>query len=190
MKKILLILLLLICLSACEKKQDESIVPEYPYEIVSEHVDMSSYEGISSTGHNFRVISPQELINVIDNKSSGVFYFGTRSCGCCQRVVRYLNDVALELDVTVYYIDAYSEKYPILDTEYAEKLRAYMDEILGTDEEGKKTFLTPQVFSVVNGKYYGSQICMDGYTLDVVPTEQQLEKFKDSYRNIMKPFTK
>ena len=54
-----------------------------------------------------------------------------------------------------------------------------------TDENGNKTLLTPQVFSIVNGEFYGSQICFDNYSLD---NEAKIEQFKDSYRSLMKPF--
>lgn len=187
MKKFLIILLM-ITLCACTKKE-ELPIPEYPYEIVSDRVDMSEYEGVTSTNHNFRLIKVSELFNTIDQSSSGIFYLGRTNCGCCQRVCRYLNEVAKELDVTIYYIDVYNPEEDLTeDRELQDKLREYLFEILGTDDEGNKTLLTPQVFSVVNGKFYGSQICFDDYQLDPTPTDTQIEKFKDSYRKLMKPF--
>ena len=64
-------------------------------------------------------------------------------------------------------------------------MKEYLYEILGEGEDGEKTLLTPHVFSIVNGEFYGSQICFDDYSID---SDEQIEKFKDSYRNIMKPF--
>ncbi|MBR5340911.1 MAG: hypothetical protein IK151_03185 [Erysipelotrichaceae bacterium] len=188
MKKLLLFILIAVLLCGCGKKEKENEKPQYPYEIKSEAVDMSAYEGVSSTKHNFRLITVSELFNTIDNKSSGIFYLGRSNCGCCQKVCRYLNEVAMELGVTVYYIDVYNEKEPLTEQEMQDKLFEYMWEILGKDADGNKSLLTPQVFSVVNGKFYGSQICSDGYTLDADPSNEQVEKFKDSYRKIMEPF--
>ncbi|MBQ9425365.1 MAG: hypothetical protein IJU42_05420 [Erysipelotrichaceae bacterium] len=189
MKKILIIFLILISLVSCKKKE-EIPVPGYTYEIVSERVDMSEYEGVSSTDHNFRLIKVSELFNTIDSGSSGIFYLGRTNCGCCQKVCRYLSEVAKELNVTIYYIDVYNEEEDLTeDKQLQDKLYDYLYEILGTDGEGNKTLLTPQVFSVVNGKFYGSQICFDDYELDSTPSETQIERFKDSYRKLMKPFT-
>ncbi len=184
MKKLLLCFLLLLVLCGCKGKQ-EIPTPEYPYQIVSDKVDMSGYEGVSSTDHKFRLIKVQELFNTIDLRSSGVFYLGRHNCNCCQKVSRYLNEVAKELDVTVYYIDVYNPDEPLTEKELQDKLYEYLYEILGTDENGSKTLLTPQVFSIVNGEFYGSQICFDNYSLD---NEAKIEQFKDSYRSLMKPF--
>ena len=66
-----------------------------------------------------------------------------------------------------------------------DKLYDYLYEILGIGEDGEKTLLTPQVFSIVNGEFYGSQICYDNYSLD---SDSKIEQFKDSYRKLMRPF--
>ena len=186
MKKLFLLLALLLFLSACGKKEEKLPKVNYTYDIVSDRVDMSAYEGVSSTDHNFRIVKVQEFFNTVDNKSSGIFYLGRTNCGCCQKVCRYLNEVAKELNQTVYYIDVYNEEDSLTEKEIQDKLYEYMYEILGTNEEGEKTLLTPQVFSVINGEFYDSQICFDDYSLD---NEAQIEKFKDSYRHIMMPFT-
>jgi len=184
MKKLLIILLLTLSLAACAKKE-EIPVPEYPYEIVSDRVDMSGYEGVSSTDHNFRLTKTAELFHTIDEKSSGIFFLGMHGCNCCQRVCRYINDVAKELGVTVYYIDVHNPDDPLTEKDVQDKLVDYLYEILGTGEDGEKTLLTPQVFSIVNGEFYGSQICYDNYSLD---SDSKIEQFKDSYRKLMRPF--
>ena len=188
MKKILIVLCFLVCFSSCTKKEEEIPEVHYSYEVTSEKVDMSAYEGVSSTNHNFRLIRVSEFFKVIDNKSSGIFYLGRDNCECCQKVCKYLNEVAMELGVTVYYIDVYDPIEPLTDRETIDKLHDYLYPILGTDDEGNKVLLTPQVFSVIDGEYYASQICFDNYKLDDVPTDSQIEKFKDSYRYIMRPF--
>ena len=188
MKKIGILFIVLIFFSACAKKEEKELpVPEYPYTIVSKAVDMSAYEGVSSTRHNFRIITISELANTVDQKSSGVFFLGRTNCGCCQDVCKYLNEVALELNVTVYYINVYNEDEPLDQQDMIDALYKYLDPILNEDE-GKKVLLTPQVFSIVNGEFYGSQICVDGYNVTEDSSIRQIEKFKDSYRAIMAPF--
>ena len=183
MKKIILVLVLLLCCS-CAKKP----VPEYPYEMESTKVDMSNYSGVSSTKHNFRKIKVSELFKCIDAKSSGVFYLGRKNCHCCQDVVRYLNEAAQECNVTVYYIDVYDEDEPLNDQTRQDQLFEYIYDILGTNEEGEKVLLTPHVFSIVNGKFYGSQICYDDLQFSSDPTESQIRKLINVYKKIMKPF--
>ncbi|MBP5279745.1 MAG: glutaredoxin family protein [Erysipelotrichaceae bacterium] len=186
MKKIFMILIFLLLLVSCGKKEEKSEI-NYTYDIISKSVDMSAYEGVSSTKHKFRLITPTEFFNCMDNKSSGVFYLGRNNCGCCQRVTRYLDEVSRELDVTVYYIDVYNEEETLMDQDVQDKMYEYMYPILG-ESEGEKTILTPQLFSVINGEFAGSQICFDDFELDPTPTEKQIEKFKDAYRKILSPF--
>lgn len=187
MKRLFVVLSILLVLTSCTKEKEKQEI-NYTYEITSKSVDMSGYEGVNSVKHKFRLITPSELFNVIDNKSSGVFYIGRNNCACCQRVCRYLSEVASELDVTVYYIDVYNEEESLMDEEIQDKMYEYMYDILG-ESEGEKALLTPQVFSVINGEFAGSQICFDDYVLDPTPTEGQIEKFKDAYRKILRPFS-
>ena len=184
MKKILILFLVLL-IFGCSNNNNK---PNYPYEIQSEKVDMSAYNGVTSTNHNFRLIVPSELYKCIDNKSSGIFYLGRNNCNCCQTVCSYLNEVAQELDVTVYYIDVFNEKEPLTIKENQDQLYEYLYDILGLGEDGEKVLLTPHVFSVVNGEFYDSLICHDGMQMDAIPTSQQIEVLKNKYRNIMKPF--
>lgn len=188
MKKILIILLLMFILCSCKGREEVTEV-NYTYDIISSNVDMSAYEGVSSTNHNFRLITVSELFNTIDQESSGIFYLGRANCGCCQRVCRYIDEVARELDVTVYYIDVYNENEPLTEKEVQDQLFEYLFEILGKDENGNKTLLTPHLFSVINGKFYKDEICFDNLQLDPDPTKEQVEKLKNVYREIMKPFS-
>ena len=184
MKKILLILMVIL-LCSCSKENKVN----YTYNMQSEKVDMSAYSGVSSTNHNFRLIVPSELYKCIDNKSSGVFYLGRNNCACCQKVCRYLSQVANELDVTVYYIDVFNQKEPLTDKANQDRMYEYLYDILGIDDNGEKVLLTPQVFSIVNGEFFDSLICYDGIEMDSSPTKNQIEVLKQRYRDIMKPFS-
>ncbi|MBR4461838.1 MAG: glutaredoxin family protein [Erysipelotrichaceae bacterium] len=183
MKKILIILLFLLC--ACSKQLP---VPEYPYEMESFKVDMSNYKGVSSTEHNFRLIHVSELFKCIDSKSSGIFYLGRENCHCCQQVIHYLNEAAEELGVTIYYINAYDEVEPLSDKERYDQLYEYLYDILGENDDGEKVLLTPHVFSIVNGEFYASQICYDDMEFSDEPTQGQIRKLENVYKDIMMPF--
>lgn len=181
MKKLLIILMLL-CLIGCK---DEI---KYPYKINSRNVDMSSYEDLSAYDHNFKAITVLELFNCIDNKSSGVFYLGRSNCGCCQTTVYYLNEVAKEYGVTIYYIDVYDEVLPLTDEDLCEQLKEYLIDILDKNEEGEKELQTPTVFNVINGNIEDSLICLANLSWDDIPNEKQILELKKQYSKIIKPF--
>lgn len=182
MKKILLVLLLLIC-CGCSKSQEIN----YTYDIVSKDVDMSGYEGVSSTQHMFKGITVDQLFNCIDNKSSGIFYLGRTNCGCCQTCCKYLNDAAARLNVNVYYIDVYDKDMPLDTTEICDKLKSYIYDILDT-VDGKKELQTPTVFTVINGEFADHMICMNNQEWSTPPTEKEINKLTDRYIEMLKPF--
>lgn len=184
-KKIFLILCIVFMLSSCSSKEKVC----YPYEIKYKEVDMSGYEDINSTEHMFKGVTVQELFNVIDNKSSGVFYLGRTNCGCCQTCAKYINEAATQENVTVYYIDVYDKVMPIDTEELMDKLKMYIYEALN-EVDGEKTLQTPIVFSVINGKISDSIVCLSDNSWDDEPTKIQENRLLKKYKSIMKPFAK
>lgn len=184
MKKIFcLFLVLLIC---CSCTENESKV-NYTYDIVTKAVDMSGYEGVNSTIHMFKGVTVDQLYNTIDNDSSAVFYLGRTNCECCQTCIKYLNEVATDLGVTVYYIDVYDKEMPIETDEEIQKLTDYLLPILA-EVDGEKELQTPTVFSVINGELKNSLICLSNWTWDYPPKDSQVKKLKNKYIEILKPF--
>lgn len=184
MKRILSVLLILLMICGCSNKSDIN----YSYDINSSSVDMSAYPGVISTQHNFKLIKAIELYNVLDNKSSGLFYLGTSSCNCCQKVTKYVNEVARELGVTIYYIDVYNPEDDLSQPDNLELLMKYLDPILGKNESGEKVVYTPHLISIINGEFKTSQICYDDLGISDLTDEKNVEKLKDVYRKIMEPF--
>lgn len=182
MKKVLTVLLLLLVITGCNKTE-----VNYTYDIVSYPVDMSGYEGVNSTQHQFKRITVDQLFNVMDNKSSAVFYLGRTNCQCCQICIKYLNNVAKDLGVTVYYIDVYDKDMPLTDEALCDKLKTYIYEILDV-EDGEKVLQTPTVFSVINGEFGGSIICTRNITFSKPATQAQEKQLIKEYEKILKPF--
>lgn len=193
MKKVIVLFLSMFLLFGCSENTSSI---DYTYDIVSKDVDMSGYDGVNSTQHAFKAITVDQLFNCFDMKSSAIFYLGRTSCACCQTCVQYLNKAALELGVTVYYIDVYNPDMPLVSTEGScpeckdrtDKLREYLYEILAENENGEKELQTPTVFSVVNGEIKDNIICLGNYQWDNPPTEAQKEKIINRYKQILKPF--
>ena len=181
-------LILLILLTGCNKRNVPE--PDYPYEVQSSVIDMSAYSGISSTKHQFRLVSIEEFYKTIDNASSGIFYLATNTCGCCQNITKYLSEVATELGVTVYYIDAFDPENDLSEKEHNDRLVSYIGPIMGMDDEGNKVVLTPHLIIVINGEFAGSQICFDDLGISDISLEKNVKKLKDVFRSLMEPFVK
>ena len=176
MKKLLIaILLCLLTLSGCGKDP----VPTNT-EVESFRVDMSGYRNMSSTNHQFLGVNPTEMLNVIKEGRSAVFYIGYLGCHNCQQAVQYINQAAEELGVTVYYMDCYGEKEDF--NAYLEETIEILNPILATDPDGHKGVFTPHVFAVVNGELMESKV---GASFS---SQKDIDKLVDEYKNIMRYF--
>ncbi len=185
MKKLLLCLVLIFGLFACGGH--ETAINEITIE--SYDVDMSGYKGVNSTNHNFKGISPDEVIRLIDEGGSAVIYMGYEGCHVCQEAVQYLNEVAQNLGVTVYYLDCNSPIYPVRDEVFTNLVTA-LDSILETNDAGEKTIFTPHVFTIVNGELNKGHISVVSSWEEGNPSEESIKELEDIYADIMAPFAK
>lgn len=187
MKKILSILLVLLCLCGCSKEELAS--PDLSNEFVLETymADMSGYQNLKSTGHMFKGTTVSELKRTVDEKGYGVFVLSRTSCSHCQLAMQYLNKAAEELGVYVYYIDAESITYPILGTDNYDTLYEILEPVLTEDEDGEKTIQTPDVFTIVDGVITANQIgtTWTGNSYD----EKDAEELVSVYKDMLKPFS-
>ncbi|MDO4500239.1 MAG: lipoprotein [Erysipelotrichaceae bacterium] len=179
MKKIIYLLFILLLLSGCSKSLNKVDIETY-------EVDMSAYAGISYNDHMFKGTTVKELEKVMNEKGSGVFILSRVNCDHCQMVMQYLNDVAKELDVTVYYIDAISKEYPILHTENYDILYNILYDYLNEGGEGKE-IMTPHLITVVNGKIISSKIgtTWSGSNYD----ENDVRELKNLYKKMLTQFS-
>lgn len=154
MKKLFLTLLsvfLIFSLYACGGEQEEI---KY-IDIEATNVDMSVYDGMNSINHNFKLITPTELLRVYKEGGSGIFYIGYSGCSNCQHAVANIQKAAEENGVTVYYMDCYNA---------ADLLSDHVDDFIATfsdvleERDGEKTILTPHLMTFVNGKVADSII--------------------------------
>lgn len=190
MKKIIVTIIFLLLLCSCSKAPKVN----YTYDVVAEDVDMSVYDDLTSTDHCFKRVKTSELYNCYVKDSSGIFYLGYGTCPFCNKVIKYLNEVGLEMGVTIYYIDALNKEDLIIgDNTNIRRLTKFLEPILEKDENDKKVLMTPHVFTIINGEFYGSYVSLP-YKLngdldfDDPPTEKQINKVKKIYRNLFEPF--
>ena len=183
MKKLVLLLIALLCLCACTEKPDMS----EPFELETYACDMSGYEGLSSTKHMFKGTTVKELERTINEKGYGVFVLSREGCDHCQMSMRYLNEVAEELGVTVYYIDAMSDVYPILGTDNYQILYDILYTTLNEGDNGKE-IQTPEVFTVIDGVISKYQIGTTWKGLDY--DDNDINELKSVYRKMLTPFSR
>ena len=180
MKKLITIIICLLILTGCKNDYSK------PWNINTYDADMSYYEGLNRSGHMFVGTTVGELKRLIDEKGYGVFVFSHKFCAHCQIAMKMMNDVAEELNVYIYYIDGYSDEYPIQDTENYDILFDILFDYLKEDENNEKAFFTPHIFSIIDGKIVESYIGTTWEGLDYTKTDEK--NLKDIYRNILKPF--
>ena len=181
MKRIISLLLFLLFLTACNIKPEV----KYNYDIECKDADMSEYVSMQGVEHCFKLVKPSELVNCVENDGSGIFYLGYGTCPFCNKVIHYLNEVGMEMGVTIYYIDAMNTEEPIIgNNENIRALTSFLEPILDKDPDtDKKVLMTPHVFTVVNGEFYQSYVSLP-YKLngdvdfDDPPTEAQINKVK------------
>ena len=186
MKKILSVLMCLLFLVGCSEK--EVAKPDFnsDFTIETYKVDMSGYENLKSSGHMFLGTTVSELKRTIDEKGYGAFILSRTSCSHCQIAMQYLNQAAEELGVYVYYIDAESETYPILNTENFNILYDILYDVLEKGDDGEKEMQTPHLFTIIDGEIVGSQI---GTTWNGSSySESDANKLVETYKKLLTPF--
>jgi thiol-disulfide isomerase/thioredoxin len=186
MKKLFLCLLIVLLLCGCGSKR-RKIVSKI--DIATKKVDMSGYQGMSSTDHQFLEVDLYDVYEFIEKGGSGIFYLGYTNCHNCQDGVRYLNEVAKELGVTVYYINIDREDYHVSsDRAVYDEVVEKLNPILGTDKDGKKGIFTPDVFQVIDGEFGDHHVGLVSSMSSVNPSKESIEELKAVYRELLEPF--
>ena len=185
MKKVItLILLLLIMSGSCVLRPDFNM----EFTLDTYKADMSLYDGITSVGHNFKGTTVKELERTINEKGYGAFVLSRSGCDHCQFVMKYINEVAQELNVYIYYLDAESKVYPIVENEDYDLL----DSILKPIEEeldGEICLQTPHFFTIIRGQFVDSFVGA-GVDDTYSPSDTEIENLKNKFRNALKVFSK
>ena len=183
MKKMICLLLICLCLCGCNRKPDTKT----PFELDTYACDMSGYDGLDAKRHMFKGTTVKELERTVNEKGYGVFVLSRTGCNHCQMSMRYLNEVAEELGVTVYYIDAMSDEYPILGTDNYDILFDLLYTTLNEGEDGQKEIQTPEVITVVDGIITAYQVgtTWSGMEYD----DNDINQLKSVYRKMLTPFS-
>lgn len=94
-----------------------------------------------------------EIINILE-KGTGIVYLGFPECPWCQRYVKYLNEVAVDMGVEkIYYYNIHEDRKN--NTEKYQKIVSILDSYLQNDEEGNKRIYVPSVIAIKKGNIVG-----------------------------------
>jgi len=164
MKKIITILLLICCITACAKepvKETLTDAQKFKEEYESINGEVREKDGKTVRSVNINEDNPiiyksaEEIVEMINNKETFVVYFGFKDCPWCRSMVTTLIEVAKDLNVSkVYYVDvkeirdtlSVSEdgKLEVINdgTEAYKELLTKLDKVLDdyslVDKKGKK----------------------------------------------------
>lgn len=155
MKKIFLVFVLL-CVTGCQsaKKNTSSGNPSACGDTstkgcavdVEEEADMHAYGQDASEDHQFVQSDMQSILDMIQQKKSGIVYFGFPMCPWCQEALPIINEVAKDMKQHIYYVQTRDDQKKQL---YTDKQKTQMMKLanayLDTDEDGHKQFFVPFV---------------------------------------------
>jgi len=167
-------------LTSCYSK-DYSI----PYDIETYDCDMSLYEEVNEKDNCFKQTSVEQLEKLIEEKGYGIFVFSRTSCSHCQIVMKYIDEIASDMGLTVFYIDALSEEHPVLGTSNFDFLMDYLNDYLKSGEDGPE-LQTPHVFTIMDGEIKDSKVGTTWNGLDY--SDDDIESLKQLYIEMFKPF--
>lgn len=94
-----------------------------------------------------------EIINILE-KGTGIVYLGFPECKWCQRYVKYLNEVAMDMGISkIYYYNIREDRK--LNTENYQKIVSILENYLQNDEEGNKRIYVPSIIALKKGEIVG-----------------------------------
>jgi putative bacteriocin transport accessory protein len=195
MKKILTCLLAVVLLAGCFNKTDskkntssDTLTITNKVSLTSTKADMKGYKWIRNDVADFQLISLKESLRMFEEGGTGILYYGYDECAWCNRAVPELNEVAKELNLTIYYVDASAK----VEKDDYKKLLEYIDPVLKVNSSGEKGFYVPAVIGVKNGKLVDYHVSLlDDFELSKDDPNKQLsdaqkQELQDIYRNIAK----
>ena len=183
---ILLIVFLILYLNSSSRTNGivnfdgRKIAKEYESLNNKDSEDGKKYPTVNIPSNNImKYSSSEEILNIFDDGSDAVVYFGYATCLYCRTAIQVLYDTAknTELDV-IYYLDVYEK-----DTKYDELLNVLGDELV-ENIDGKKNIISPLVIFIVNGSIasYNQGTLFSQYDPYVELDNSQVDGLSEIYR--------
>ena len=184
MKKLLLVLsILLLVLTGCGESDSRPETIITPIEgAVS--TDMSSYDNMDAHDHAFLEIKATDLLNLVNDGGSGIFFLGYPECYACNVLISIADEAAKEVGVNIYYInvDDPASAFSSHADQITELLYDYLDEY-----DGVKQIATPHVFTIIDGEIADSQIsAVSGFDATDATRQLMIDRYKEMFEPLVK----
>ena len=126
-----------------------------------------------------------EIINILE-KGTGVVYLGFPECKWCQRYVKYLNEVAKEMDIEKIYYYNIKEDRENNTSEY-QKIIELLGDYVEYDEEGNPRIYVPEVIYVNKGNIvaHDNETSMESGDVDEYWSQDKINSLKERTRTYM-----
>lgn len=153
----------------------------------SESTDLSEYQWVGDEVADFQETTVSETLKLIEEKGSGILYFGYAGCPWCERALPQLNQVALKYGITVYYSDPYNGTS---QETYNQFMTLFADALSSDEETGEKVFMVPLVVGIKDGEIVASHTALvDDFELNEDQTNQlddaQSKELQSIYEQII-----
>lgn len=132
--------------------------------------------------NNVKYLKGNQVIKKI-SQETGFFYFGYNSCPWCRNIVETLIEVAVENNITIYYINIKD-----LSNNELKSIISYLKEYLRKTEANEERLYVPDVYIVKNGKIINHHI--GSVESQKNPFNKLKGKDKDNLKNIYLDFIK
>lgn len=132
--------------------------------------------------NNVKYLKGNQVIKKM-SQETGFFYFGYNSCPWCRNIVETLIEVAVENNITIYYINIKD-----LSNNELKSIISYLKEYLRKTEANEERLYVPDVYIVKKGKIINHHI--GSVESQKNPFNKLKGKDKDNLKNIYLDFIK
>lgn len=137
---------------------------------------------------NFVDMDMEQALQFLENKETGILYFGYDECPWCQQASPILNEISIEKNQEINYIRIVNAAHERLYTdEQNERLSLLISNYMTPDDQGTFQLYVPLVLSVKDGKimngYIGTFENHNANTREM--TEEEKEQLKSIYEKLI-----
>ena len=203
MKKRIAILLTLILLAGCTKQttqtsntsnantastSDNSGGCAAFAECESSEDEAKLYEDLLAAKNTpFEKVTMEDVVSYIENKESHIVFLGFRDCPWCQDLMPILNDIAIQKNVKIKYVNVRPENTKESDLRNENnptyvKLQELLGDVSG---DGTNKIYVPYVAVIRDGKVVDFMLSLDYDAHTVQITEAQIEEYKTRLNELL-----
>ena len=135
----------------------------------------------------FEKATMEDVVSYIENKESNIVFLGFRDCPWCQDLMPILNDIAIQKNVKIKYVNVRPENTKESDLRNENnptyvKLQELLGDVSG---DGTNKIYVPYVAVIRDGKVIDFMLSLDYDAHTVQITEAQIEEYKTRLNELL-----